>query len=70
MPVSIKTLHAMWRGLETGQIIRVTARRGTPPYAFDGRVLGIGTEGLHVLAYDDGETHWVDAEQLEAAEVS
>ncbi|MEU1627052.1 hypothetical protein ABZ746_17365 [Streptomyces sp. NPDC020096] len=69
MAVSLKTLHAMWRGLETGQIIRVTARDGTPPGAFDGRVLGVGTEGLHVLAYDDGETHWIDADQLEHAEV-
>ncbi|WP_269853938.1 hypothetical protein [Streptomyces sp. RPT161] len=69
MAVSLKTLHAMWRGLKTDQIIRVTAHRGTPPRAFDGRVLAVGTEGLWGLTYDDGETHWIDADQLEHAEV-
>ncbi|GAA1918936.1 hypothetical protein [Streptantibioticus ferralitis] len=56
-------------GLETDQIIRVTARHSTPLHAFDGHLLGVSTEGLHVLAYDDGEMHWVDAECVEHAEV-
>jgi hypothetical protein len=67
--VSLKTLHAMWRGLESDQIIGVNVRDEASHRAFGGRLLEIQADFLFVLACDDGVVYQVDADQVAHAEV-